>query len=89
VLKANPVTGQVAAISCGVYEGAAILDIDYAEDSNAEVDCNFVMAGDGRMIELQATGEKRPFTEEEFAEMMRLAKAGCRQLFDAQTRATG
>ena len=86
MLKANPITGQVAAISCGVFEGAAVLDIDYAEDSNAEVDCNFVMAGDGRMIELQATGEKRPFTDEEFAELMRLAKQGCGQLFEAQKR---
>jgi ribonuclease PH len=87
VLKTNPVIGQVAAISCGVFEGVAILDIDYAEDSNAEVDCNFVMAGDGRMIELQATGEQHPFTEEEFAEMMRLAKVGCAHLFEAQLRA--
>jgi ribonuclease PH len=89
VLKANPITGQVTAISCGVFGDQAILDIDYAEDSNAEVDCNFVMAGDGRMIELQATGEKRPFSEEEFAEMMRLAKLGCAKLFDAQRGALG
>jgi ribonuclease PH len=87
VIKESPVNGQVAAISCGVFEGAAVLDIDYAEDSNAEVDCNFVMAGDGRMIELQATGEQRPFSEEEFAEMLRLAKLGCAQLFDAQKKA--
>jgi ribonuclease PH len=89
VIKESPVNGQVAAISCGVFEGAAVLDIDYAEDSNAEVDCNFVMAGDGRMIELQATGEKRPFTDEEFAEMMRLAKFGCRRLFEMQLKAAG
>jgi ribonuclease PH len=88
-LKADPITGQVAAISCGVFTGAAVLDIDYAEDSNAEVDCNFVMAGDGRMIELQATGEQRPFSEEEFAEMFRLAKLGCAQLFDLQRKAIG
>ena len=88
VLKANPVVGQVAAISCGVYGGAAVLDIDYAEDSNAEVDCNFVMAGDGRMIELQATGEQRPFSEAEFNEMLRLAKLGCAHLFEAQKKAT-
>jgi len=86
-LKTDPIAGQVAAISCGVYEGAAILDIDYAEDSNAEVDCNFVMAGDGRMIELQATGEQRPFAEAEFAEMLRLAKLGCAQLFAMQRSA--
>jgi ribonuclease PH len=89
VIKADPLTGQVAAISCGVFTGAPVLDIDYAEDSNAEVDCNFVMSGDGRMIELQATGEQRPFSEEEFAEMLRLAKLGCAQLFEAQKRAVG
>jgi ribonuclease PH len=87
VIKADPLTGQVAAISCGVFTGTSVLDIDYAEDSNAEVDCNFVMSGDGRMIELQATGEQRPFSEEEFAEMLRLAKLGCAQLFDAQKKA--
>jgi ribonuclease PH len=89
VIKANPMQGQVAAISCGVFSGTPVLDIDYAEDSNAEVDCNFVMAGDGRMIELQATGEMRPFSEDEFAEMMRLAKLGCAQLFEAQRKALG
>lgn len=87
VIKANPITGQVAAISCGVIGGVAVLDIDYAEDSNAEVDCNIVMAGDGRMIELQATGEQRPFTDAEFAEMMRLAKLGCGALFEMQLAA--
>lgn len=87
VIKANPVTGQVAAISCGVFEGAAVLDIDYAEDSSAEVDCNFVMSGDGRIIEIQATGEQRPFTDLEFAELMRLAKLGCGELFDLQRAA--
>lgn len=88
VLKATPITGQVAAISCGVFEGAAILDIDYAEDSNAEVDCNFVMAGDGRLIEIQATGEQRPFTDLEFTELMRLSKLGCGKLFELQRAAT-
>jgi len=88
-IKTDPIAGQVAAISCGVFSGVAILDIDYAEDSNAEVDCNIVMSGDGRMIELQATGEQRPFSEEEFAEMMRLAKLGCGRLFEAQRRAVG
>ena len=89
VLKANPITGQVAAISCGVFEGEAVLDLDYAEDSNAEVDSNFVLAGDGRLIEIQATGEKRPFSDEEFADMLRLAKAGCGRLFEMQKKATG
>jgi ribonuclease PH len=87
VLKENPITGQVAAISCGVFEGAAMLDLDYGEDSAAEVDANFILSGDGRMIELQITGEKRPFSDEEFAELMRLAKLGCGQLFEKQRAA--
>ena len=86
-LKANPITGQVAAVSCGVFENAPVLDLDYAEDSNAEVDSNFVLSSDGRLIEIQATGEARPFTETEFAEMLRLAKLGCGHLFEAQKRA--
>ena len=89
VLKANPITGQVAAISCGVFEGTAVLDLDYAEDSNAEADANFVLASDGGMIEIQATGEKRPFADAEFAEMLRLAKLGCGRLFEAQLKAIG
>jgi ribonuclease PH len=88
VLKENPITGQVAAISCGVFSGTPVLDLDYAEDSSAEVDANFILAGDGRMIEIQATGEKRPFSDEEFAELMRLANLGCGLLFEKQRSAT-
>ena len=87
VIKTNPVTGQVAAISCGVFESVPVLDLDYPEDSGAEVDANFVMSGDGRLIEVQATGEKRPFSDEEFAELIRLAKAGCGTLFEMQRAA--
>jgi ribonuclease PH len=86
VIKDNPITGQVAAISCGVWESTPVLDLDYAEDSSAEADANFVLSGDGRIIELQATGEQRPFSDEEFAELMRLAKLGCGRLFEAQKR---
>jgi ribonuclease PH len=89
VLKASPITGQVAAISCGVFEGTPVLDLDYAEDSNAEVDANFILSGDGRMIEVQATGEQRPFSDKEFAELMRLAKLGCGRLFEMQVEAAG
>jgi ribonuclease PH len=89
VIKANPITGQVAAISCGVYENTPVLDLDYAEDSNAEADANFVLSGDARIIELQATGEQRPFSDEEFAELMRLAKLGCGRLFELQRAAIG
>jgi ribonuclease PH len=87
-LKTNPIVGQVAAVSCGVYAGAPVLDLDYAEDSTAEVDSNFVLAGDGRLIEIQATGEQRPFSDAEFAELVRLAKQGCGALFELQKRAT-
>ncbi len=89
VIKESPITGQVAAISCGVFDGAPVLDIDYAEDSSAEVDANFILSGDGRMIELQATGEQRPFSDEEFSELMRLAKLGCGILFEKQRAAVG
>jgi ribonuclease PH len=89
VLKESPINGQVAAISCGVFEGTPVLDLDYAEDSNAEVDANFVLSSDSRIIELQATGEQRPFSDGEFTELMRLAKHGCGQLFDAQRKAAG
>jgi len=89
VLKADPLTGQVAAVSCGVYGGVPVLDLDYAEDSNAEVDANFVLAGDGTLIEIQATGEKRPFAKAEFAELMGLAEQGCAELFALQRAALG
>ncbi|MGD9968478.1 MAG: ribonuclease PH [Hyphomonadaceae bacterium] len=89
VLKQNPISGQVAAISCGVFGDAPVLDLDYAEDSGAEVDANFILSGDGRMIEVQATGEQRPFSDAEFDELMRLAKLGCAQLFEKQRAAAG
>jgi ribonuclease PH len=84
VLKKNPIIGQVAAISCGVFQGAPVLDLDYPEDSAAEVDANFIIAGDGRLIEIQATGEGRPFSEDEFAALLGLAKKGCGELFERQ-----
>jgi ribonuclease PH len=87
VLKKSPLPGQVAAVSCGIYKNVPVLDLDYAEDSAAEVDANFIMAGDGRLIEIQATGEARPFSDEEFAELLRLAKHGGQHLFAAQKAA--
>ena len=86
-LKQSPLTGQVAAISCGVVDGAPVLDLDYAEDSGAEVDANFVMADNGSLIEIQATGEQRPFTREEFLAILALAETGCAELFAAQKAA--
>jgi len=89
VLKTNPVSGQVAAVSCGVYGDTPVLDLDYAEDVDAQVDANFVLCGDGRIIEIQGTGEKRPFTAEEFTAMLALAQAGAAKLFAFQKAAIG
>jgi ribonuclease PH len=89
LVTSDPIMDHVAAVSCGIYAGQPVLDLDYAEDSNAAVDANFVLAGDGRMIEVQATGEQRPFTDEEFTELMRLAKLGCGRLFEMQVKAAG
>jgi ribonuclease PH len=87
VIKAIPLSAQVAAVSCGVYKGAPVLDLDYPEDSDAEVDANFVLSSDGRIVEIQGTGEQRAFSRPEFNALMDLAEAGCGELFTAQTKA--
>jgi ribonuclease PH len=87
ILRVNPMKLQVAAISCGVYKDKAICDLDYPEDSDAEVDANFVFSSDGRIIEVQGSAEKEPFSEEQFAEMLQLAKQGVGDLFAAQNKA--
>ena len=74
-------------MSCGLVDGGAVLDLDYAEDSNAEADANFVLTGGGGIVEIQATAEKTPFTEPQFHELLALAKAGTAQLFAAQLAA--
>lgn len=75
---------QVAAVSCGIYEGSIVLDLDYAEDSEAEADANFVMTGKGGIVEVQGTAEGDPFSQDQFDEMMGLARAGISQLVDLQ-----
>ena len=75
---------HVAAISCGIHGGKPVLDLDYAEDSEAETDANFVMTGAGGIVEIQGTAEGTPFTEEEFGQLLGLAKAGIGQLVDLQ-----
>jgi ribonuclease PH len=85
----DPVMGQVAAISCGVYAGAAVLDLDYPEDSAAATDANFVMTDTGGIVEVQGTAEKDPFDEEMLLRMLRLARIGCGEVFAAQRRAVG
>jgi ribonuclease PH len=87
VLSADPVPGSVAAISCGIFEGTPVLDLDYAEDSNAEADANFVLTGTGGIVEIQGTAEKDPFTEEAFVTLMELAKKGVGELTTLQTLA--
>jgi ribonuclease PH len=87
-LSADPLTGQVAAVSCGIFGGAPVLDLDYAEDSKAEADANFVLTGDGRIIEIQGTAEGAPFAESDFLALMALARGGIAALMDLQRRAT-
>jgi ribonuclease PH len=78
---------HIAAISCGVFGGTAVLDLDYAEDSQADTDANFVLTGNGHIVEVQATAEKTPFSEEEFATLLALAKKGIAKLVDLQKMA--
>lgn len=86
VIKTNPLISQVAAISCGIYKGQPIVDLDYLEDSNAEVDANFVFADNGNIIEIQSTAEKTPFSEEQFYAMLRLARSATSDLFKLQNQ---
>jgi ribonuclease PH len=75
---------HIAAVSCGVYNGTAVLDLDYAEDSEADTDANFVMTGSGNIVEIQATAEKDPFSEEQFLALLALARKGIEKLVGLQ-----
>lgn len=86
-LARDPVQGSIAAISCGIYQGTPVLDLDYAEDSNAEADANFVLTGAGGIVEIQGTAEADPFSEEAFLQLMELAKKGVGELTTFQTMA--
>lgn len=88
-ISADPLTGQVGAISCGIVDGTPVLDLDYEEDSSAEADANFVILGDGRLAEVQATAEGAPYDEEALLRLLRLARIGCAEIFAAQRTATG
>lgn len=88
-LAADPIVTQVAAVSCGIYEGTPVLDLDYIEDSSAHSDGNFVLTGDGAIVEAQLTAEGATFDEEGLLRLLRLAKIGCADIFAAQLRATG
>jgi ribonuclease PH len=86
-LKANPLLTSVAAVSCGIYKGEPILDLDYAEDSDAEVDANFVLTGAGGIVEIQGTAEQKPFSEAQFNALLRLAQKGIGELTKKQNEA--
>jgi ribonuclease PH len=88
-LLADPIQAKVAAISCGIYEGTPVLDLDYIEDSNAHADANFVLLSDGNIAEAQATAEGATYDEEALLRLLRLARIGCAKVFEAQDRATG
>ncbi len=87
VLKSDPLIGQVAAVSCGIFAGTAVLDLDYAEDSAADADANFILTAAGGIIEIQATAEKTAFDDAAFAKLMALAKRGTSALFERQNEA--
>jgi ribonuclease PH len=87
ILKADPIIDQVAAVSCGVFRDAPVLDLDYEEDSAAEADANFVLTGSGAIVEIQATGERRGFSVAEFEALFALARSGIAELAGLQRRA--
>lgn len=84
ILKVNPIIRQIAAISCGIYQNQPIVDLDYLEDSNAEVDANFIFSSNGNIIEIQSTAEKEPFSEAQFNNMLQLAQNASLTLFQLQ-----
>ena len=88
-LKATPLLDPVAAISCGIVKGAALLDLDYVEDSGAEVDANIIMTAKGEIVELQMSGEESTFSEAELAALLTLGKSGIKALIEKQRQALG
>ncbi len=83
-IKENPIREFVAAVSCDIYNGEAVLDVDYEEDSNSQVDMNFVLTESGKIVEIQGTAEGEPFTDEEFNKLMELGKEGIKQIIAKQ-----
>ncbi|WP_298023158.1 ribonuclease PH [uncultured Parasphingopyxis sp.] len=86
-IEHDPIAQKIAAISCGLYNGTPVLDLDYAEDSNAGADANFVLTGDGNLAEVQATAEGETFDDETLMRLLRLARIGCAEIFAAQDKA--
>jgi ribonuclease PH len=89
VIAKSPLLGQVAAVSCGIAAGEPVLDLDYAEDSSADADANFVLTDAGGLVEVQATAERSPFSEAQFGALLALARKGTGALFAAQLAALG
>eukprot|EP00873_Tetraselmis_striata_P031930 jgi/Tetstr1/452194/TSEL_039230.t1 len=89
LLKGDPIRDHVAAVSCGVYRGTPVLDLDYPEDSEAETDANFVLTGSGKFVEIQGTAEAEPFSAQELAELIGLAEKGIAELVDLQRAVLG
>jgi ribonuclease PH len=89
VIKTDPILDQIAAISCGIHQDTPVLDLDYEEDSTAEADANFVLTGSGTIVEIQATGEKRGFSQGEFDALFSLARKGIGELCELQKAAVG
>lgn len=89
LIAEDPITAQVAAVSCGIYEGTPVLDLDYIEDSNAHADANFVLLDNGNIAEAQATAEGATYDEEALLRLLRLARIGCGDIFVAQRKASG
>jgi ribonuclease PH len=88
-LETDPLRQKVAAVSCGIHQDTAVLDLDYVEDSNAGADGNFVLTADGNIVEAQVTAEGASYDEEALLRLLRLARIGCAEIFAAQDRATG
>ncbi|QQP89581.1 ribonuclease PH [Skermanella sp. TT6] len=88
-LKSIPMTDSVAGISAGIYNGTAVLDLDYAEDSTAQADTNFVLTGSGGIVEVQGTAEEKPFSQDQFMELLALAQKGVAELTRLQKAALG
>lgn len=88
-IQVDPIRTQVAAVSCGIHNGAAVLDLDYEEDSQAGSDGNFVLTADGSIVEAQVTAEGECYDEEALLRLLRLARIGCGQIFEAQLKAVG
>ncbi|HEY1506199.1 MAG TPA: ribonuclease PH [Stellaceae bacterium] len=87
LIASVPLIDAVAAVSCGIHEATPVLDLDYAEDSNAETDANFVLTGKGGIVEIQATAEHEPFVDAQFSALLGLARSGVAQLFTLQRKA--